>query len=169
MIQHVIHKNYSLFHNLEDERKRGARMKKIFVLLQTALFIALASFAYAQSLADVADKEKERRQEVKNDKVITDEQAAKYRSQPSPINASDQPAADKPDAEKNAPDSHAGPQTGKSGPARRNNTPHHSCWKGHVCALHCKRLFILVRSLPPRQGGPCQLAGPMPPEPRQLD
>ena len=87
-------------------------MKKIFMLLQTAFFIALASFAYAQSLADIADKEKERRQEVKNDKVITDEQAAKYRSQPSPINATAQPA-DKQDTEKKAADSRAESQPDK--------------------------------------------------------
>jgi len=73
-------------------------MKKIAILVQTAFFIALASSAYSQSLADIADKEKERRQEITNDKVITDEDAAKYKSEPL-TNASDQTTA-KPDSEK---------------------------------------------------------------------
>jgi hypothetical protein len=73
-------------------------MKKIAMLLQMGLFVALAAVAYSQSLADIANKEKERRQEIKNEVVITDEQAAKYRSQPSAADA-DQTAA-KPDVSK---------------------------------------------------------------------
>lgn len=70
-------------------------MKKLAVLLPMALFIAFVSTAFSQSLADIANKEKERRQGVKNDKVITDEEAAKYNSQtkPAPTPAADQPAA----------------------------------------------------------------------------
>jgi hypothetical protein len=90
-------------------------MKKISMLFQTALFIALASVAYAQSLADLADKEKERRQEVKNDKVITEEQAAKYRAEPLTTNTGDQPAG-KPEPGKKAPDSTAGSKPEKSEP-----------------------------------------------------
>jgi len=47
-------------------------MKKFALLFQTALWITFAATAYSQSLADLANKEKERRQEVKDDKVITD-------------------------------------------------------------------------------------------------
>jgi hypothetical protein len=58
-------------------------MKPISVILAGLLMASLASFGYAQSLADLAKKEKERRQAVKGDtKVITNEQAAKYRSGP---------------------------------------------------------------------------------------
>ena len=57
---------------------RGAIMKRLAVLLQTTLFIATASVAYSQSLADIANKEKERRGQVQNEKVITGEEAAKY-------------------------------------------------------------------------------------------
>jgi hypothetical protein len=76
---------------MEEKWKRGALMKKIAMLLQTALFVALAAVAYSQSLADLANEEKERRQEVKNETVITDEQAAKYRSEPSAAVAADHP------------------------------------------------------------------------------
>lgn len=46
-----------------------------------ALFIAFVSAAYSQSLADIAKKEKERRNEVKDVRVVTEEEAAKFRSQ----------------------------------------------------------------------------------------
>jgi hypothetical protein len=84
-------------------------MKKTAMLIQTALFIALSSAAYSQSLADLADKEKERRQEVTNDKVITDEEVAKYRSEPL-TNPSDRPEA-KPDSGQKAAEPH---ETSKS-------------------------------------------------------
>ena len=67
-------------------------MKQIAALLWTALFITIASVAYSQSLADIANKEKERRREVQNERVITDEQAAKYRST-SATPAAPEPAA----------------------------------------------------------------------------
>jgi hypothetical protein len=88
-------------------------MKKIYMLFQTALFIALASVAYAQSLADLADKEKARRQEVKNDKVISEEEAAKYLTQRPASQPGEQPSA-KSDLEKNAPESRTAAKTDKS-------------------------------------------------------
>jgi hypothetical protein len=84
---------------LRGEWKRGAIMKKLAALLQTVLFLTIASLAYSQSLSDIANKEKERRQEIKNDKVITNEQAARFRSEPVNANRPDQSAA-KADSEK---------------------------------------------------------------------
>ncbi len=55
-------------------------MKKIAVLFHTVILIAFGSSAFAQqSLADLANKEKERREEIKNNRIITDEEAAKYK------------------------------------------------------------------------------------------
>ena len=70
-------------------------MKQIAALSIAALMIAIASAAYSQSLADLANKEKERRAKIgAATKVITNEEAAKYKggavttatlpSQPSP-------------------------------------------------------------------------------------
>jgi hypothetical protein len=53
-------------------------MRIFATLFQIALLLAIASPAYSQSLADLANKEKERRQAVKNDHVITPEEAARY-------------------------------------------------------------------------------------------
>jgi hypothetical protein len=64
-------------------------MRMFATLFQIALLLAIASPAYSQSLADLANKEKERREAVKNNRVITPEEAAKYRA--------DTPAADSPD------------------------------------------------------------------------
>jgi hypothetical protein len=55
-------------------------MRKVSVLLIIALLVIFASIAYSQSLGDLAKKEKERRAEVRNDKVITNDEAAKYSS-----------------------------------------------------------------------------------------
>lgn len=53
-------------------------MKSISVVLTGLLFAAMASVAYSQSLADLAKKEKERRQATKTDaKVIKNEPAPK--------------------------------------------------------------------------------------------
>jgi preprotein translocase subunit SecG len=61
------------------ERNRGVFMKKIAVLLHTVFLIAFVSVSYAQqSLADLAKQEKERREEIKNNRVITNEEAASY-------------------------------------------------------------------------------------------
>jgi len=55
-------------------------MKKITVLLHTVFLIAFVSASYAQqSLVDLAKQEKERREEIKSNRVITDEEAAKYK------------------------------------------------------------------------------------------
>jgi len=57
-------------------------MKKIAVLLHTVFLIAFVSASYAQqSLADLAKQEKERREEIKDNRVITNEEAAKYRGE----------------------------------------------------------------------------------------
>ena len=57
-------------------------MKKIAVLLHTVFLIAFVSASYAQqSLADLAKQEKERRKEIKNNRVITDEEAARYKGE----------------------------------------------------------------------------------------
>ncbi len=73
--------------------RRGTPMRIMATIFQTALLLTLASAAYSQSLGDLAKKESERRKEVKDEKVITDEEAAKYRSGPVPTNLPDQPAA----------------------------------------------------------------------------
>lgn len=53
-------------------------MKK-FISLMPAVFFILISTAYSQSLADLANKEKNRREEIKGDiQVITNEQTARY-------------------------------------------------------------------------------------------
>jgi hypothetical protein len=77
-------------------------MKPISVVLAGLLVASLASFSYAQSLADLAKKEKERRQAVKGDtKVITSEQAAKYQTGPvTTTTPSAVPAPDKTGQEK---------------------------------------------------------------------
>lgn len=66
-------------------------MKIYAALFQTALLITAVSVAYSQSLGDLAKKESERRKEVTNETVITDEEAAKYRSTGAAAQA--QPAA----------------------------------------------------------------------------
>jgi hypothetical protein len=55
-------------------------MKKLTEFLPIVLFVVFVSMAYSQSLGDLAKKEKERRASVKNDRVITDEEFAKYKS-----------------------------------------------------------------------------------------
>lgn len=58
-------------------------MKRLEALWLAAFLIAGASAAYSQSLAELANKEKERRKEIKDEaKVITNAEAAKYRSAP---------------------------------------------------------------------------------------
>jgi len=67
-------------------------MKKLAVLLPTALFIVCFSTAYSQSLSDLANKEKERRAEIKDNKVITDEEVAKFKSGAHAPSLPDQPS-----------------------------------------------------------------------------
>jgi hypothetical protein len=58
-------------------------MKPMTVLSTGLLLLAVASFGYSQSLADLAKKEKERRQAVKGTvKVITSAEATKYQNAP---------------------------------------------------------------------------------------
>jgi hypothetical protein len=58
-------------------------MRPISCIFSGLLLLAAASAAYSQSLADLAKKEKERRQAVKTaTKVITNDQAAKYHQPP---------------------------------------------------------------------------------------
>ena len=67
-------------------------MRIFAALLETVLLLAIASAAYSQSLADLANKEKIRREQVKNDRVITSEEAAKYRNE-TPVASAEKPAA----------------------------------------------------------------------------
>lgn len=90
-------------------------MKKIALLVQTSLFLTFAAVAYSQSLADLASKEKERRQEVKDEIVITDEQVAKFRTEPATPADTDQPAA-KPDTSKKTSESGAESANEKTDP-----------------------------------------------------
>jgi hypothetical protein len=63
-------------------------MKKIAVLFHTVFLIAFVSVSYAQqSLADLAKQEKERREEIKNNRVITNEEAASYVKEANPSSA----------------------------------------------------------------------------------
>jgi hypothetical protein len=80
-------------------------MKPISCLCTGLLVAALASFGYSQSLAELAKKEKERREAVKGEtKVITDAEAAKFRSNPvtttatAPASGTEKPGAEKTDA-----------------------------------------------------------------------
>jgi hypothetical protein len=57
-------------------------MRKNILLFGIVFTSMFAVFAYSQSLADIANKEKERRSEIKNDKVITKEQMEKYLGHP---------------------------------------------------------------------------------------
>ncbi len=57
-------------------------MKKFAAFWATALFVVFASTAYSQSLADLAAEEQQRRDQVTNERVITKEQADKFRTEP---------------------------------------------------------------------------------------
>jgi hypothetical protein len=57
-------------------------MGKLAVFLSAVFLVVLVPAVCSQSLADLANKEKERRKEIKNDKVITEEDAARYRGEP---------------------------------------------------------------------------------------
>jgi hypothetical protein len=78
---------------------------KVISFVFTGLFLFTAtSSAWSQSLADLAKKEKERREAVKTQaKVITNEQAAKYHQAPiSTVSPPGTEASDKAGAEKTA-------------------------------------------------------------------
>lgn len=85
-------------------------MKRITWLLPLALLMAFVSALHAQSLADLAKQEEERRKEVKDTRVITDKDVAKFKTTPQTQSTPEtQPAgdtntekkdgADKPDAD----------------------------------------------------------------------
>jgi hypothetical protein len=76
-------------------------MKKFTEFLPIALFALFVSMASAQSLGELAQKEKERRQAIKNEHVITDEEAAKYKSG----SETTKDASDKTSAQSDDPDS----------------------------------------------------------------
>jgi hypothetical protein len=77
-LQPTINKEHHLTDYFQEERKRGVLMKKLAALLPAVLFVLFASAAYSQSLADLANKEKERREEITNARVITPEEARKF-------------------------------------------------------------------------------------------
>ena len=68
-------------------------MKKIVELSMAAFIFVLSPMAPAQSLGDLANKEKARRESVKSDRVITDEEVARYVSanQPTQEESEQQP------------------------------------------------------------------------------
>ncbi len=80
MMQSAINKENNLKCYSQEKWKRGVSMRKFAALLPIVLLAMLASMAYSQSLADLANKEKQRREEIKNDRVITSEEASKYGS-----------------------------------------------------------------------------------------
>ena len=53
-------------------------MKNFSVLLSATIFVLFVSLSYSQSLGEIAEKEKQRREQVTHNKTITDEEAAKY-------------------------------------------------------------------------------------------
>ena len=88
MIGHAIIDKRNSNQFFRKERNRGVFMKKIAVLLHTVFLIAFVSVSYAQqSLADLAKQEKERREEIKNNRVITNEEAASYVKEANPSSA----------------------------------------------------------------------------------
>jgi hypothetical protein len=110
--QATINKRQNLAQFTREERERGVLMKKFAILLPLALLVAFVSAANSQSLADIAKKEKERRNEVKNAKVITSEEAAKYQSQ-APADAA-APEAAAAGSEKKEGEAGAKPEAGKA-------------------------------------------------------
>jgi hypothetical protein len=113
MRQTTINKRQNLAQFAREERERGILMRRIAVLLPLALLIAFVSAANSQSLADIAKKEKERRDEVKNVKVITEEETAKYKSQAPADTAAPDQATAAASSEKKEGDAGAKPEAGK--------------------------------------------------------
>jgi hypothetical protein len=101
MIQLIKKKNPILV--FREEHKRGVFMKKFAVLLPIALFIACVSAAHSQSLGDLAEKEKVRRAQVKENKVITDEEAAKFRTSAPESSAPEKPSGNAESAKEGEP------------------------------------------------------------------
>ena len=56
-------------------------MRRLTTILATAFLLSSAGFAFSQSLADLAKKEKARREEIKGqERVITNQDAAKFKA-----------------------------------------------------------------------------------------
>ncbi len=98
MTKPAINKENNFKHDFPKKWKRGASMRKFAALLPTVLLVMFASTAYSQSLSDLANKEKQRRGEIKDDRVITSEEAAKYSSGSEKA----APATDQPSGRENA-------------------------------------------------------------------
>jgi hypothetical protein len=80
--------------------QHGDFMRKLLVLGLAASFFFMASLLNSQSLGDLADKEKQRREGIQNDKVITDEEAAKYKSESPATPSTPDPLSPKEDSSK---------------------------------------------------------------------
>jgi hypothetical protein len=55
-------------------------MRKCALLLALSFIAVFTSAVYSQSLVDLANKEKERRQQIKDDKLITEDQVDKFKN-----------------------------------------------------------------------------------------
>jgi hypothetical protein len=84
-----------------DVRKNGSTIMKKFALLLPAFFFIVISAAYSQSLGDLADKEKNRREEIKGEVkvIVMDRQSPDQQPEsapaPSPSNAAAKPETEK--------------------------------------------------------------------------
>jgi hypothetical protein len=101
-----------LFQNC-NKKTQGSRcliMKQLVALLTVVFSLLMASAAYSQSLSDLADKEKARREAIKgNSKVITNEGTTKYSGGAVTTGEPTSPPASKSDSEKQGVE--ASPQT----------------------------------------------------------
>jgi hypothetical protein len=93
-------------------------MKRVFAFCVALLFFLTAALAFSQSLADLAKKEKERREKIKDgSKVITNEDTPKYKAGPvttgTPIAP---PASQKAGADKSGSEPEAAPKAAKANP-----------------------------------------------------
>lgn len=76
-------------------------MRYLITLVTLAFFCAATFPAYGQSLGELARKEKERREKIKTEiKVITNTEAAKYRSSPTTVSSQAAEATEKAATEK---------------------------------------------------------------------
>lgn len=92
-------------------------MKKhaaIFTIASLLTLFTCAPSASPQSLVDLANQEKERRQDVKSERLIGDEQLAKFRSESRAEPLADAPPV-KPEGEQKSPETVAAEKTAKGG------------------------------------------------------
>jgi hypothetical protein len=100
-----------------DVRKNGSSIMKKFATLLPAFFFIVISAAYSQSLGDLADKEKNRREEIKGEVKVIVIQEQTPQQQPEGAPASPSNAAAKPETEKKEDGSGANqPPSAKSDP-----------------------------------------------------